>query len=216
MALKLTYFNLRGRAETSRYLLALSGTSYEDDRVPIDVANGFAKPEFEAGKAAGTYDVNMGRLPILNVGGVEIPQSKAIECYLAKKYGFAGDNEVQAAQIEGIAEHVGDIKTAYIKAKGEADKEAAMAKWFSEDIKTWLGKLENAVKKTSGGKGFAVGTKLSYADVVIYSFLAEFFDNLDGVKASAAGCPTLLSIQEAVAANDKLKAWQAKRPQTNF
>lgn len=30
---KLTYFNLRGRAEISRYLFAYSGTKYEDHRI---------------------------------------------------------------------------------------------------------------------------------------------------------------------------------------
>jgi len=185
--------------------------------MPIDVANGFAKPEFEAAKAAGTYDANMGRLPILTVDGVEIAQSKCVERYLAKKLGLAGDSDVQAAQGEMIAEHVQDIKTAYQKVRGVADaaeKEAATKKWFSEDLKEWLGKLEKVVAKTSGGKGCAVGSKISYADVVVYSFLAEFFDNLDGVKASSAGCPTLLAIQEAVGANDKIKAWQGKRAVT--
>uniref|UniRef100_A0A7S0VAS2 Glutathione transferase n=1 Tax=Hemiselmis tepida TaxID=464990 RepID=A0A7S0VAS2_9CRYP len=216
MALKLSYFNLRGLAETSRMMLAISGTEYEDNRYPIDVANGFAKPEMEADKAKGVLDMNMGRLPILSVGGVEIGQSKCIERYLAKKFGMVGDNDVQAGQVDTIVEHVGDIKQAYNKAKGEADKDAAVAKWFSEGLKEWLTKLEACVAKTSGAKGCAVGSKMSYADVVIYAFLAEFFDNLDGVKASSAGCPNLLAIQEAVGANDKLKAWIAKRPQTPF
>jgi hypothetical protein len=43
MAMKLTYFNVRGLAEVSRYMLHMGGAQYEDFRLPIDVAT-FAKP----------------------------------------------------------------------------------------------------------------------------------------------------------------------------
>ena len=43
MAMKLTYFNVRGLAEVSRYMLHMGGATYEDFRLPIYVAT-FAKP----------------------------------------------------------------------------------------------------------------------------------------------------------------------------
>lgn len=43
--------------------------------------------EADAAKAAGKHDINMGRLPILEVDGVQIAQSKTIERFLAKKCG---------------------------------------------------------------------------------------------------------------------------------
>jgi hypothetical protein len=41
-------------------------------------------------------------------------------------------------------------------------------------IRQWLGKLEASIVGTGG---FAVGTKLSLADITIYYFLTAFFDN---------------------------------------
>jgi hypothetical protein len=41
-------------------------------------------------------------------------------------------------------------------------------------LRQWLGKLEASIVGTGG---FAVGTKLSLADITIYYFLTTFFDN---------------------------------------
>ena len=74
---KLSYFNGRALAETSRYLFALAGVEYEDFRYPPSV-NGVQSPAFEAVKDSLPY----GQLPTLQVGGpngVVLAQSKAIE-----------------------------------------------------------------------------------------------------------------------------------------
>ena len=54
-SMKLTYFNLRGLAETSRYMLHMAGAKYEDCRYPIDVAAGFAKPVIFSHSSFGRY-----------------------------------------------------------------------------------------------------------------------------------------------------------------
>ena len=61
----LTYFNLRGLAEITRYMFKIAGKDFEDVRYPIDIANGFAKPEFDADKATGKFSANMDRIPLL-------------------------------------------------------------------------------------------------------------------------------------------------------
>jgi len=218
MAMKLTYFNLRGLAEVSRYMLHMGGATYEDFRLPIDVAT-FAKPEFDANKAAGQYDANMGRIPILEVDGQAIAQSKPIERFVAAKYGFMGDSPVEAAQIDAVCEHVRDIKDAYQKVRGitdEAQKAEGMTKWFASDLPEWLGKLEKALASTSKSTACSVGSKMSLADIVIYYFLVFFFDNVEGAKAAYSNCPTISAVVSAVGANDKVKEWEAKRPDTKF
>ena len=40
----------------------------------------------------------------------EIGQSKAIERYIARRYGLLGANEIEAAQIDAITEHIRDAK----------------------------------------------------------------------------------------------------------
>ena len=52
--MKLTYFNVRGLAETSRILLAIGGEEYEDYRYPLEIidmkTHKMNKPEFENDK----------------------------------------------------------------------------------------------------------------------------------------------------------------------
>jgi hypothetical protein len=103
------------------------------------------RQEADAAKAEGKHDINMGRLPFLEVDGQQVPQSKSIERFVAGRYGFLGENDVQAAQIDSVCEHVRDIKDAYQKVRGiqdEAEKKAGMEKWFGTDLPEWCGKLE--------------------------------------------------------------------------
>ena len=55
--MKLTYFNGRGLAETSRILLAISGEEYEDFRYPLEIidlaTHNMKKEEFEQDKKDG-------------------------------------------------------------------------------------------------------------------------------------------------------------------
>ena len=59
--------------------------------------------------------MNLDRAPVMVVSSVdgttaEIGQSKAIERYIARRYGLLGANEIEAAQIDAITEHIRDAK----------------------------------------------------------------------------------------------------------
>lgn len=77
-AYKLTYFDGRGLAETSRYLLALAGAKWEDHRLPIEFKPDGppVRAEFDALKASGALP--FGQVPLLEFDGKKIAQSKAI------------------------------------------------------------------------------------------------------------------------------------------
>ena len=57
MKLKLTYFNIRGLAETARILFAIGGEEYEDFRYPLEIIDmskyEMNKEEFEKDKEDG-------------------------------------------------------------------------------------------------------------------------------------------------------------------
>lgn len=61
-------------------------------------------------------DFALGKIPTLDVteNGVttRLAQSKAIERFLAKRFGFFGDNDLEGARIDMITEHIRDIKDA--------------------------------------------------------------------------------------------------------
>ena len=63
---------------------------------------------------------------------------------------------------------------------------------------------------------FSVGSWISYADIVIWQLLCDFFDNKDGINKAAAAVPLLVKIADNVQANAELQAWLVDRPQTMF
>jgi glutathione S-transferase len=120
--MKLSYFDARGVAETTRYVLAVSKTPYEDFRYPITFRtpgdfSTIVRTEFNAALAAGKLDANLGRLPHLEVDGQLIGQSKTIERFVAKRVGMMGATPVEEAQIDCMCEHIKDCKGMYMKAK---------------------------------------------------------------------------------------------------
>jgi len=49
-----------------------------------------------------------GKLPILEIDGVTLGESKAICRYVAKKVGLAGKNDIEDAQIDAIVDVMAD------------------------------------------------------------------------------------------------------------
>jgi glutathione S-transferase len=95
---KLTYFNIRGLAETSRMLFKAAGQQFEDYRYPISMKDGqFSRPEWDADKPKYIYE----KIPVLEIDGGKytIAQSKAIERFLARRFNMFGNNDVEAALI---------------------------------------------------------------------------------------------------------------------
>lgn len=209
---KLQYFNGRGAAEIIRYLFAAAGQPYEDHRYNISFPN-FEKPEFDADCAAGEFRVNMDRLPILTYNGTKVGQSKTIERFLAKKFGLLGSNDVEAAQIDAITEHVRDIKQKYNDAKANKSGDelnAVRTAFVSDELPKWLDKLEFSL----GTHGFAVGSKLSLADLTLFHLLRDFFEDKEAVNALVADRSTLLAIVRH--AEEPLKHWLETRPVTMY
>lgn len=220
---KLQYFAGRGVAEVIRMLFAVAKVDYEDARfsltfgTPGDFST-IQRPEFDKAKAEGILDPSMGKVPLLFVdGGVPIPQSKAIERYLAKEFGLMGTSSIEGAQIDAVCEHIRDIKDAYqgVRRTPADTKEAAMKKFFDESLPENCAKLEKSLPKKGGP--FLFGEKISLADISVFNFLwgpKGFFDNVDAAKAAVKPCPRLLAACEATAANAGMQAWLANRPDT--
>ena len=100
--MKLVYFNIEGLAETSRLLFAIADVSYEDYRYPLEVIDmktfTMKKNEFDKDKLDGKLVKSLNKLPYLEVDNEIIPQSKAIERYLAKKFNMMGSNLIEEAK----------------------------------------------------------------------------------------------------------------------
>ena len=216
--MKLVYFNGRGLAETSRLLLAVNGAKYEDFRYPLKVidwaTHDMVREEFLEDKKNNKLLGSLNKLPFLEVDGTVIPQSKAIERFLAKKYNMFGSSEVDSARIDGLCEFVRDFKDAYqsVRKLPPSEKDAGMKKWFSETLPEKLTLLDNLLCKEH--ELYAVGLKLSLADIVLFSFITQFFDNKEGALNA---CQTKLKkIVENVGSIKEIQDWIKNRPETPF
>jgi glutathione S-transferase len=219
--MKLVYFNGKGMAETTRILLAAAGVDYEDFRYPLKINDwatyDFTRDEFDKDKADGKLWKSMGKVPFLEVKNSSfvgcISQSKAIERYVANEFGFMGNNNEEAALIDSYCEILRDFKSAYHTEKRKPNKKEAMDNWFNVIL---VEKLKNFEKIISNDEmfedEFSIGDKLSLADVSIYSFLVEFFDNKEGATSAYKDCPKLKAIVKNVINNEKICHWLNNRP----
>jgi len=96
---KLTYFNIKGRAEVARFILAETDTPY--DYIGID---GTKLKEL---KEAGILAFN--QVPFYEEGDLTLVQSHAINRHLARVKGLYGKNEKEASQIDQVYEGVVDL-----------------------------------------------------------------------------------------------------------
>merc|ERR1712212_318346 len=114
--IKLTYFDLRARAEPCRLLLAYGGLQYKDERIP---------PPWDPASTWATVKPTtpFGQLPLLQWGDEVICQSMACARFVAREVGLAGNTSMESAQVDEIIDVIQDLINAGVKlffAKDEA------------------------------------------------------------------------------------------------
>jgi len=190
---KLTYFAGRGLAEIPRLLLAQAGVAYEDVRLE----------DISAIKASLPY----GQVPLYEEDGLRLVQSNTISRYIARTHNLYGKDAKEAAQIDLWIDGLNDLRSAVSAAKTDEAK-AALPK---EVIPKWFKNFEELAKSHKGGQSWLVGDSISWADIALYNLLFNYATTYPG---SVDAFPTLQAVQKRVAAEPKIAAWVAKRPQT--
>jgi len=198
---KLSYFNARGFAEMSRFVFAYAGVSYEDIRYEHDATWAEAKPKYE-----------WGMVPVLEIDGKQLAQSKAIVRYLGKKYNLAGSDEFETAKCDEIIESLSDLRsscTFFYTEKDDKKKAELTAALKADTVPKFFGKWNEIIEKNGG---FLVGNKLSYADFAIATAIEMFIEKLGSDVMEKY--PALQAHQVKVFSAPGIKEWVAKRPQT--
>jgi len=206
---KLIYFNVRALAETSRMLFKAAGVEFEDFRYPIQFVEGKPiRPEWDNDKSKYLY----AKIPVLELDGgkSQISQSHAIERFLATRFKFMGDSDVEAGQIDSVGEQINDLKQAYTKAKENNE----LKKFFEEDL-TRSFQAFNKLAEKSGSSGFIVGKKLSLADIQLYN-MVHFFDDQASVQKALESAKAVKAAVDNVGENANIQKWLAERPKTQF
>ena len=197
MPYKLTYFNGRGRAEHIRLVFAQAGVQYEDKRI--------AKEEWGALKP----NTPFGYLPILEVDGKVLSGSTPIVRFVAERHGLAGANDVENAEIAGIADCLMDVVREFMKVMFEKDeaRKAELQKRFDDEITP---KYLATLSKHVSPEGWLYGSKITYADIGFFNFAVHFSD------AQLSAYPELKNIQEKVGALPNIAKYVKERPETPF
>uniref|UniRef100_A0A914CHL3 glutathione transferase n=1 Tax=Acrobeloides nanus TaxID=290746 RepID=A0A914CHL3_9BILA len=137
-----------------------------------------------------------GQLPVLEVDGKQLAQSFAVTRYLAKKFGLAGKDDWESAQLDSIADFQKDFENEtrkyYLMMAGFAsgDKEIAYKEIFNPAAEKHFPVLNKLLKES--GSGFFGKSGPSWVDfyisdrVTTYNgFAPEFFKKHPEILAHA-------------------------------
>ncbi|WAR25197.1 HPGDS-like protein [Mya arenaria] len=188
---KLTYFNVRGRAELARYLFLAAGRDFEDYRIQ--------REDWPELKPKTTF----GQLPILEVDGEQLAQSNAIARYLAREFDMAGENSWEQALCDQTLELINDLIKELVAAELQKNAGEVVFPKF-------LGIFESMLAKN--GK-YLVGSGLTVADLALY---AVFDTPLQNVPNMMDKTPKLKAHRAMIEAIPKINEYISKREKTDI
>ncbi|BFZ09089.1 hypothetical protein BsWGS_12128 [Bradybaena similaris] len=201
-SIKLTYFDGRGRAEVSRYILAAARQKYEDIRL--------SREEWVEKKPQTPF----GQLPILEIDGKVYTESIAIATYLAREFGFYGKTSLDGLKIDQVVQLGMDLLRAGFTVFMESDetKKAELMKNLKDvEVPKFYGFFENLLKESD--TGYFVGNDLTLADIFVF----DCEHNISSRNVTTAeGFPRLQNLIKKVGSNEGIKAHIAARKDTPF
>lgn len=175
----LHYFNGRGRAETTRWMLAANQIAFEN--AIINTPDQMAELR-ESGLLP--FD----QIPLLEIDGHAISQSSATIRYLARRgdlYGDTGDCALWCDMVAGVA---ADLSEAPMQAAFQPTPEQAGA-MISARFAKFAPRLE--ARLIANRAGFVAGDRLTFADIVLAEALSGCLDHLPDLLEAFPNLATL-------------------------
>jgi len=180
---KLHYFKGRGRAETTRWMLAVNRIDFENIAIETPLA-------LAALRATGKLPFD--QMPLLELDGLNLSQSSAMIRYLARQGDFYGRDDTEALWCDMIAGAVADFAETAIQAAFQTSTEIATTSMQTRFAK--FGPCFEARLASNGGE-FCVGNRLSLADVVLAEALTSYLEWLPDLLSET---PRLKDLQSRV------------------
>ncbi|MEM7043626.1 MAG: glutathione S-transferase family protein [Pseudomonadota bacterium] len=189
---KLHYFKGRGRAETTRWMLAVNRIAFEN--IAIETPE-----ELTALRASGKLPFD--QMPLLELDGLNLSQSSAMIRYLARRGDFYGQDDTEALWCDMIAGAVADFAETAIQAAFQPSVGIALTGMQARFAK--FGPRFEARLASNGGD-FCVGNRLSFADVVLAEALTSYLEWLPDLLSDT---PHLKSLQSRVFNQDGIASY---------
>jgi glutathione S-transferase len=141
-------------------------------------------------------------MPLLEIDGKMFSQSMAILRYVGKITGLYPEDPIEALRVDEFLDSIIDTrsKISQTYALPEIERITARQKLTESFIKPHLARIECRVKNGGSTAGFAVGEKLTIADLAIANEIAGLRSGrLDGIDTHIGDdCPALLKLVEKV------------------
>lgn len=205
---KLTYYDWTGLAETTRYMFAYAKVPYEDVRIPCEGNLPMLKPEIKA-------KFTWGQVPVLEVDGKEIYQSRAFNRFLAKRFGLAGSNDFESAKCDEMVDALMDYMTefqAYYRDTDPTKQKEALKNVLEVATPKYLAKFNKFIEDNGGL--YLVGKSLTWADFAVHHMLTY---NENFLKVTLyKNYPALIKGKENFYNIPQIKNWIATRPTPAF
>ena len=189
---KLHYFLGRGRAETTRWMLAINQISFKNN--PITTHEDLCELR-NSGKLP--FD----QMPLLEINGMNLSQSSGMIRYLARIGGFYGENDKEALYCDMFAGAINDFAEASMQASFQSSTEIAV-KILQERFNKFAPKFELRIKEN--GNELCVGNKISFADVILSEALSAYMEWIPDLLKNT---PLLLSIHEKIVNETGIKSY---------
>uniref|UniRef100_A0A672VDK7 Glutathione S-transferase n=1 Tax=Strigops habroptila TaxID=2489341 RepID=A0A672VDK7_STRHB len=189
---KLHYSNGRGRMESIRWLLATAGVEFEEQ---------FIEKKEDLEKLRNDGYLLFQQVPMVEIDGMKMVQTRAIGSYIAAKYNLYGKDLKERAWIDMYVEGTTDLMVMIMYHPFEpADtKEKNLALIIERATTRYFPVYEKALK--DHGQDYLVGNKLSWADIHLLEailMVEEFkpdilsaFPLLQAFKGRTSNIPTI-------------------------
>ena len=197
---RLTYFSGRGVAERIRYLLAEAGVEYEEIIITKELLAQL--------RARG--DLLFQQLPYLEIDGLKLIQSGAIQRYLARKYELYGKNNKEATLCDMVNEGLKDfLSKAILPYPFQSNKKEFVESTLAPSIPRYMGACEGLLRKNNNGesKGFILGDHISYPDLFLLETL-EYINEI--VPEELCKYPLLTGFRERMIERPSIKKFYVK------
>nr|XP_031544498.1 glutathione S-transferase-like [Vicugna pacos] len=188
----LHYFNGRGRMECIRWLLAAAGVEFDEELIK--------KPE-DINKLKNDGSLMFQQVPMVEIDGMKLVQTRAILNYIASKYNLYGKDTKERALIDMYAEGLKDLSdmAMFLPLSLPREKEMNLEYILERATTRFFPIYEKALR--DHGQDFLVGDQLNWVDVQLLEviLMAEEwkpnvlsgFPLLQEFKARISSIPTI-------------------------
>ncbi|KAI9179761.1 hypothetical protein H9P43_005091 [Blastocladiella emersonii ATCC 22665] len=196
------YFPIRGRAELIRLVFEAAGVTYAN--------------KYPTNWPAEKPNLPFGQLPALIVHDDNthadqlVAQTSAIVRHLAAKFDLVHADEHQRLLADGYYESIVDLQNAVVKIvykTPEEQKGAAKAEFLATTLPAFVA-AHTKFLKANGENGFYFAGKLTYLELALFAQIGAVNVAMPGA-ITAENAPALIKVRDAVAQNDKVKAYLA-------